>query len=118
MRALDKKIFPGFRLGELLAYVAFNYGWFILLGTIYIVGDRFNDKTFMPATDFVLINMFVIPVKMLLLLPFWWLYIVKWRNKPFAFKLSLHVLTGSVYSILMIVAVYIYFIYVVDFPYK
>jgi len=118
MRFLRKKIFPGFRIGEVLAYIIFQYGWFVLLSTIYIVGDRFSDKTFIPAQDFVLINMYTIPMKMLLFLPFWWLYFVKWRNKRFAFKLPFHLLTSAMYALMMIGAVYIYFVYLVDLPYK
>ncbi|HYE54340.1 MAG TPA: histidine kinase [Chitinophagaceae bacterium] len=117
MRFLNKRIFPGFKIGEVLAYVAFNYAWFVLLGTIYIAGDRFSDKTFVSIDKFFFVNMYSIPAKMLFLLPWWWLYFKKLKHKPFTFRLPFHLLTAPVYAVTMIGAIHVYFAYIIHEPY-
>lgn len=94
---LNRRIFPGFRIGEMLVWLAFHLSWPLILVAIYTVTGKFGSPNFMTLSRFLSIQGFVICAKALFLLPFWWLYFVKLRNVPLTKKVSLHLLTSAVY---------------------
>lgn len=99
----QRRIFPGFRIGEALFWFLFHISWPLMLLTIFQVTGKFDDKNFMTMGGFIEIQAFVVSGKALYLLPCWWLFFVKLKKAPLQKKILLHLLTASVYTAACIV---------------
>ncbi|MFM9909112.1 MAG: sensor histidine kinase [Chitinophagaceae bacterium] len=86
---LQQKIFLEIKTWQLLAVYAF----YIFFGFQYWYAIWYtgHDNTW-PET-----SISYLLLKPLLTLPLWWLYFVKWRNKPLFFKLLMHVITAPLW---------------------
>src|SRR5690349_21675898 len=104
---LHKRMLPGFKMCEMLGWLIFHLCWPLMLALIYHVSGKFNDKTFMTATDFFRIQVFVVSGKAMFLLPFWWLFFVKLKSSYLSGKLLLHIVTALVYTILCLSLFYV-----------
>jgi sensor histidine kinase YesM len=98
MEFLHKRIPPGYKIGEALAYVLFCLFWPIALGTVYYLGSAFNADTFIPLHIFVYTNLISFSAKLLLIIPVWWLYFRVLKHKPLGWKIALHIITGILFS--------------------
>ena len=106
-KLLQKRIFPGFRIGEGLAWLLFHFMWAFVLGSIYYLGDVFDPKQFMTLESFAFIQLYVLPVKAFFILPCWWFYFVLLKNKPLLSKVLLHILTSIIYSLAVVGSIYL-----------
>ena len=82
---LWRRIPPGFRLGELLVWLAIHLSWPLMAGAIYHVAGKFNDPAYMSMKQFATIQVLVNAVKAICILPMWWLFFV--RLKPLHYYL-------------------------------
>ncbi|MBO9732058.1 MAG: histidine kinase [Chitinophaga sp.] len=95
---LQKRIFPGFRIIEAIAWLLFHISWPLLLAIIFKLAGRFNDPTFMTAGTFLRIQGVVITVKAVYLLPFWWLFFIKLKEVSLRKKIILHIPCAGLYT--------------------
>jgi two-component system, LytTR family, sensor kinase len=102
---LSKRVFPGFRIGEGLAWMLFHVSWAALIGSIYVFTDRFSDPNFMSLPKFFKFQVMLLSSKALLIGVFWWLYFVALRNVSLYKKLLLHLVTGPIFTVLCIALV-------------
>ena len=107
MELLNKKIFPGFKIGELAAWSLFFLSWPTLIIIIYSITGRFNDPGYMTFGRFIQIQFFVLSGKAIFLLPFWWLYFIKWKHLPLKRKIAMHFITSPLYILFCIISLYI-----------
>jgi sensor histidine kinase YesM len=114
---LRRRMFPGFRVGELLLWFLFHISWPIMAAIIYSLSGKFEDVKFMSLSQFALIQSVVITVKAICLLPFWWFYFVKLKYVRLPKKMALHFLTAPVYIILCILFTYISLVHILHIPY-
>jgi two-component system, LytTR family, sensor kinase len=112
-----RRIFPGFRVGEMLLWMIFFISWPLMLVIIYNITGRFNDPGFMPFSQFASIQAFVLTGKAVFILPFWWLYFVKLKNLSLSKKIALHFLTSPVYIGLCIASLYVALVHILHLPY-
>jgi hypothetical protein len=94
---LSRRMAPGFRIGELLAWTVFHLSWPLILAVIYTATGKFSNPGFMTLDRFLSIQGFVVSGKALFLLPLWWLYFVKLKNLAFSKKIVFHFFTAAVY---------------------
>lgn len=99
---LYTRIPPGFRIVEALLYLCFTLLWPLILGSTYYLGNAFDADNFITLKSFVLINSISFTVKLLMTIPFWWLYFVYLRKKTLKFKIKLHVFTGLLFAALVV----------------
>ncbi|MBC7902350.1 MAG: histidine kinase [Gemmatimonadaceae bacterium] len=104
---LNKKLRPGFKVGEVLAWIVFLFCWPLLMAVIYIVSGRFNDPGFMTARSFAVIQLLVSSVKALYIFPVWWLFFVKLKGLGFGKKIALHILTSALYTALSLGTIFL-----------
>lgn len=95
---LQKRIFPGFRIGEGIAWILFLISWPLMLALIFQIFGRFNDPAFMTMGTFLSIQGVVITVKAFYLLPFWWLFFIKLKHSRLSVKILLHIPLSVVYT--------------------
>ena len=114
---LGRRIFPGFRVGEMLLWLVFHISWPVLLVIIYNLTGKFNDPAFMPFSQFASIQAFVHSGKALFLLPFWWLYFIKLKNVSLLKKVALHFATAPIYIAFCIAFLYVALIHILHVPY-
>lgn len=95
---LQKRIFPGFRIGEGIAWFLFHISWPLMLAIIYQFAGRFSDPAFMTAATFLQIQGVVITVKACCLLPFWWLFFIRLKQVSLGKKVMLHIPCAGIYT--------------------
>lgn len=115
---LGKRIFPGFRVNELLLWIVFHVSWSMMLVVIYKITGKFNDPGFMSFSRFASIQAFVLSGKALFLLLFWWLYFVRLKNFSLTKKIALHFITSPIYIGLCISFFYVALIHILEVPYS
>lgn len=115
---LEKRIFPGLRLAELIGWLTFHVSWSMMLVAIYKLTGKFNDPGFMSFSQFASIQAFVLSGKALFLLLFWWLYFIKLKNLSLSKKMTLHFVTAPVYAVLCIAFFYVALVHVLQVPYS
>lgn len=103
---LRKRIFPGFRIGEALLWICFHISWAIILYGLYYVTDQFGLPDFLSQQQFWQTQSYVLLVKAIIVIPFWWLFFILLRNVSLGKKLLLHVLTAPVYTLLTVGLIY------------
>jgi two-component system, LytTR family, sensor kinase len=113
----EKRIPPGFKIGELLLWLLFYISWPLMLTLIYHLTNKFNDPAFMSFTQFASIQAFVLTGKGLFLLPFWWLYFVKLKGASLSKKIMLHFITALLYIVLCISFFYVALVHILHVPY-
>jgi two-component system, LytTR family, sensor kinase len=86
---LQRQLFWGIKIWQLLAIALFNI--FFAFQYWFAIWYTSTQNTWV-ATSF---SYFVL--KPLLTLPLWWLYFIKWKNKPIVFKIFMHLLTAPVW---------------------
>ncbi|RYY94919.1 MAG: sensor histidine kinase [Chitinophagaceae bacterium] len=94
----SRRLPPGFTVGECCAYVGFHLVWPLLHATLFQVTGIFGSKNFITLEDFALLKLCILPIEMILLVPFWWLYFVALRHKPLSWRVMGHGITGFVYA--------------------
>ncbi len=94
----QRRIFPGFRIGEAALWFLFHISWPLMLLGIFHVSGKFEDKNFMTMRGFLEIQAFVVMGKAIFLLPFWWLFFVRLKKTPLKRKLPFHLITASIYT--------------------
>lgn len=114
---LGKRIFPGFRVGEMLIWFLFHVSWPLMLVVIYNLTGRFNDPDFMTLSRFASVQAFVVSGKALFLMPFWWLYFVRLKKVRLSKKIALHFVTSPIYIALCICFLYVALIHILHVPY-
>lgn len=103
---LNKKVFPGFRIGEALLFFAFHAFWPVILGGLYYFGDVFKNNPNLTLKKFVLIQFFVVMAKAIALIPFWWLTFIVLGKIKLLYKIILHCIYSVLYGCLVIGIVY------------
>jgi two-component system LytT family sensor kinase len=103
---LQKRIFPGFRIGEAAAWFLFHISWPLLLAVIFTISGRFNDPAFMTLGSFLQIQGIVISVKAFYLLPFWWLFFIRLKNMRLSRKIQLHIPASLMYTVMVLYTVH------------
>lgn len=96
----------GFTIGEALVWVAFVVIWPIILGGIYFFSGMFESGKVMPVKQFIITSFMVAIVKVVVMLPFWWLFFVQWKKLK-GWKLAvLHLPASALYSVLCVAMIY------------
>jgi two-component system, LytTR family, sensor kinase len=105
-RALNKRIFPGFKIGEALLFFAFHAIWPAILGGLYYLGGVFRNNQNLTLEKFVLIQFFVVIAKAICLVPFWWLIFIALKKLQLVYKIVLHFLNSALYGCMVLAIVY------------
>jgi hypothetical protein len=115
---LTRRIFPGFRIGEALAWLIFHISWPALMALIYMFTGRFQEPGFMSFEKYAGVQGVVLTSKALLFVLFWWLYFKKLNGLSLIKKLPLHLVTAPVYTGLCIAMVYFGMTRLLHMPYS
>ncbi|ULQ56957.1 histidine kinase [Flavihumibacter rivuli] len=99
---LQKIIFPGFKIGEGIAYLMFSFSWPFILGVLYFFGGVFDGDEYLSLPNFIGIQFSVGLIKSVIIVFFWWLYFVRLRSSPLSVKIVLHLFTAPLYAILVL----------------
>jgi two-component system, LytTR family, sensor kinase len=86
---LQQQLFWGIKVWQLLA--VFGFYIFFAFQYWYAIWFTGHDNTWPETSISYLI------LKPLLTLPLWWLYFVKWKQKPIIFKIGMHLITAPVW---------------------
>lgn len=98
-----KRLWIGFSLAELGAWLCLHISWPLLLAAIYNLTGRFKDSSFMSLQDFFIIQLVVCTGKAIFLLPLWWLFFGPFKHIKLGRKLLLHSLGALFYSVCCLV---------------
>lgn len=113
----NKRIFPGFRIGEAAAWFLFHISWPLMLAIIFTIAGRFNDPAFMTLGVFLQIQGVVIAAKAFYLIPFWWLFFIKLKNMTLRKKIILHIPASLIYTAMTLYTVHYLMTEVLQRPY-
>lgn len=103
---LNKRVFPGFRIGEALLFFVFHAIWPVILGSLYYFGNVFQNNPNLTLKKFALIQFFVVMSKAIVLIPFWWLTFIVLKNLKLYYKIMLHCVYSVAYGGMVIGIVY------------
>lgn len=96
----------GFTIGEALVWFGFVVMWPMILGSIYLFGGLFETGKVMPPGKYIVTSLVVVFSKVLVILPFWWLFFSKLKTWPVWKRALLHLPLGCVYAVLSVFLVY------------
>jgi two-component system, LytTR family, sensor kinase len=103
---LNKRVFPGFKIGEVLLFFVFHAIWPVILGGLYYFGDVFQNNPNLTLKKFVLIQFFVVIAKAIGLIPFWWLTFIWLKDIKLHYKIILHCIYSALYGCMVLAIVY------------
>lgn len=92
-----KRTIIGFRRIEAIVWILFHASLALILGSLLFLSGVFESGEFMPLRDFVFIQLYVLTIKAIYILPFWWLFFRILRQRSMFLKLPLHVLAAIAY---------------------
>jgi two-component system LytT family sensor kinase len=94
MARLQQKLFRNVTIGELVSWLLYVLFWGAFFYFVLVISYKPTDKS-----RYLYINLMDAGIKILLTLPFWWLFIVKLANVSLRNKLLLHLVALPVFSI-------------------
>jgi two-component system, LytTR family, sensor kinase len=115
---LLRRIPPGFRLGEIVAWLMMHLSWPLMLGFIYQVAGKFNDPAYMSIRQFTIIQVIVCSVKAVFLLPVWWLFFIRLKSSPLWIRLFIHPFSSLVFVAICILVIKLFLTGVLMRPYS
>lgn len=91
---LQRPLFWGIRTWQLLAFG----GFYLFFAFQYWLALWYTTNGYSNIWREVLIDYFLL--KLLLTLPLWWLYFIRWKLRPLMFKLCMHLITGPLWVLI------------------
>jgi two-component system, LytTR family, sensor kinase len=105
-RLMFTRTVVGFTIGEALVWFGFVVMWPMILGGIYLFGGLFEAGKVMPPGTYIVTSLVVVFIKVLVILPFWWLFFLRLKTWPVWKRALLHLPAGCVYAVLSVFLVY------------
>jgi signal transduction histidine kinase len=96
----------GFTIGEAVVWFGFVVMWPTILGSVYFFGGLFETGRVMPPGTFVVTSLLVVFTKVLVMLPFWWLFFIRLKEWPLWKRALLHLPVGCLYAVVSIFIIY------------
>lgn len=104
---LGRRIFPGFKIGEGLLCLLFQFTFPLILGGLYYIGGIFHEEKSFTLQMFVVLQGYAVTAKSLFLIPFWWFFFIRLKHYSLGVKILLHVFTSFLYAGLVVGVVYL-----------